>query len=198
MYNDLTCTSLMALLVEKFNLDTNVQLNLSCKLPSLDTMMKITNDDEVSSFVERACSTNNGMPHLYAIETKQRRQPYQQYCNQVFVAPQQHIGETSSQSSINQIDGQNTVRIIPEPVGIVQAVRLRKMTDIKEGGTEFGMATQEYVRKIIKDASEDDQFTRGPWLSVVKYINAGRSMPTGCFGDIKTFERMGNLESLLP
>nr|GEW28974.1 hypothetical protein [Tanacetum cinerariifolium] len=195
MYNDLMCTSLMVLLVEKFNLDTNVQLNLSCKLPSLDTMMKITNDEEVSFFVERACNTNDGMPHLYAVETKQRRQPYQQYRNQAFVAPQKHIGETSSQSSINQIDGQNTVSIIPEPTGIIQAARLYKTTDIKKGGTELGIATQEYVRKIIKDASEDGHFTRGPWLSTVKYI---RGMPTGFFGDIKTFERMGNLESLFP
>ncbi|GJW87604.1 hypothetical protein Tco_0162944 [Tanacetum coccineum] len=32
------------------------------------------------------------------------------------------------------------------------------------------MPTQKYVRKIIEDASEDDHFTLGPWLSIVQYL----------------------------
>nr|GEW09402.1 putative reverse transcriptase domain-containing protein [Tanacetum cinerariifolium] len=37
-----------------------------------------------------------------------------------------------------------------------KAAKLRKTAEIREGGHECVMPTQEYVRKIIADASEDD------------------------------------------
>ncbi|GJT56883.1 reverse transcriptase domain-containing protein [Tanacetum coccineum] len=62
-------------------------------------------------------------------------------------------------------------RIIPGPAGIIKAALLRKNADVMEGGHENVMPTQKYVRKIIKDASEDDHFTRGLWLSAVVYLH---------------------------
>ncbi|GJY46171.1 uncharacterized mitochondrial protein-like protein [Tanacetum coccineum] len=48
----------------------------------------------------------------------------------------------------------------------------RKTSEIREGGHNGEMLTQEYVRKITEEASEDDHFTRGPWLSAVQYLAA--------------------------
>nr|GEX12130.1 hypothetical protein [Tanacetum cinerariifolium] len=59
------------------------------------------------------------------------------------------------------------------------------------------MSTQEYVRKITEEASEDDHFTRGPWLSAVQYLAAEGSITTGCFGDMKTFIKNGKLEKVV-
>ncbi|GJT32664.1 hypothetical protein Tco_0923083 [Tanacetum coccineum] len=43
---------------------------------------------------------------------------------------------------------------------------------VREGGHNGEILTQEYVRKITEEASEDDHFTRGPWLSAVQYLAA--------------------------
>ncbi|GJZ29620.1 hypothetical protein Tco_0574267 [Tanacetum coccineum] len=51
---------------------------------------------------------------------------------------------------------ENPVRIIPGPAGIVQAAKLRKIADIQEGGEDFVILTQEYIRKVV----EDGDFTR--------------------------------------
>ena len=34
------------------------------------------------------------------------------------------------------------------------------------------ISTQEYMRKVVEDVGEDEDFTRGPWLSAVDYVNA--------------------------
>nr|GEX76272.1 hypothetical protein [Tanacetum cinerariifolium] len=77
------------------------------------------------------------------------------YHNSPFVAPKQHIvGGSSSQPNTNRA----TSPIHP-----------------------FGGKNAEYVRKIIKNASEDDQF------STVQYLNVKRGIRSGCFEDMKTF-----------
>ncbi|GJW20305.1 transposase, MuDR, MULE transposase domain protein [Tanacetum coccineum] len=53
------------------------------------------------------------------------------------------------------------------------------------------------MRKINEEASEDDHFTRGPWLSAVQYLAAEGSIATGCFGDMKTFIKNGKLEKVV-
>ncbi|GKF47325.1 hypothetical protein Tco_0137127 [Tanacetum coccineum] len=85
-------------------------------------------------------------------------------------------------SPIHLFGSKNAVRIIPSPVGILHVAKLHKTTDIREGGHDCVMVTQEYVRKIIKDASENDHFTCGPWLSAVEYLNAQGGIASGCFG----------------
>nr|GEY76718.1 hypothetical protein [Tanacetum cinerariifolium] len=56
---------------------------------------------------------------------------------------------------------------------------------------------KEYVRKITEEASEDDHFTRGPWLNAVQYLAAEGSITTGCFGDMKTIIKNGKLEKVV-
>ncbi|GJV98115.1 hypothetical protein Tco_1549692, partial [Tanacetum coccineum] len=86
------------------------------------------------------------------------------------------------------------IRIIPGHVGIVQTAKLCKIADTREGGEESVMSTQEYIRKVIKDVGEDDDFMRAPWLSVVEYVNVDGGIVTGCFGDVKKFLKNGKLE----
>nr|GEU37612.1 hypothetical protein [Tanacetum cinerariifolium] len=57
-------------------------------------------------------------------------------------------------SPTHPFGGENAVKIILSPAGIIQAVKLRKTTYIRECGHECVMPTQEYVRKII-DANKD-------------------------------------------
>ncbi|GKG52004.1 hypothetical protein Tco_0544642, partial [Tanacetum coccineum] len=45
------------------------------------------------------------------------------------------------------------------PAGNLQLTQLRKTSKIKEGGHNGEMSTQEYVRKITEEASEDDHFS---------------------------------------
>ncbi|GJR88613.1 hypothetical protein Tco_0212624 [Tanacetum coccineum] len=64
------------------------------------------------------------------------------------------------------------VRIIPGSAGIVQAAKLHKITYIQEGREECVMSTHEYIRKVVEDVGEDEDFTRGSWVSVVDFVNA--------------------------
>ncbi|GKC98606.1 hypothetical protein Tco_1168881 [Tanacetum coccineum] len=79
------------------------------------------------------------------------------------------------------------------PAGIVQIAKLRKIDDTQEGGEESIISTQEYIRKVIKDVGENDDFTRASWLSVVEYVNVDGWIVTGCFRDVKN----GKLEKVV-
>ncbi|GKE28143.1 hypothetical protein Tco_1443527 [Tanacetum coccineum] len=83
-----------------------------------------------------------------------------------------------SQQNTHSFGNDNAVRIIPSPAGNLQLTQLRKTSKIKEGGHNGEMSTQEYVRKITEEASEDDHFTRGMWLSAVQYLAAEGSIAT--------------------
>ncbi|GJX83931.1 hypothetical protein Tco_0333412 [Tanacetum coccineum] len=89
------------------------------------------------------------------------------------------------------------IRIIPGPAGIVQTTKLCKLVDTQEGGEESAMSTQEYIRKVIEDVGEDDDFTRALWLSVIYYVNVYGGIVTGCFGDVKEFLKNGKLEKVV-
>ncbi|GJV39330.1 hypothetical protein Tco_1340150, partial [Tanacetum coccineum] len=58
------------------------------------------------------------------------------------------------------------------------------------------MSTQGYIRKVIEDVGEDDNFTRVPWLSVIDYVNVDGGIVTGYFGDVKKFLNNGKLEKV--
>ncbi|GJX52139.1 hypothetical protein Tco_0280508 [Tanacetum coccineum] len=85
--------------------------------------------------------------------------------------------------------------IIPDPASIVQATKLRKIADTREGEEESVMSTQEYIRKVIED--DDEYYTHGSWLSVVEYVNVDGGIVTGCFGDIKKILKNGKLEKVV-
>ncbi|GJW18509.1 hypothetical protein Tco_0025945 [Tanacetum coccineum] len=61
--------------------------------------------------------------------------------------------QTLLSSQNNQVDnyGEKPIRIILVPADIVQAAKLRKIADTGEGGEEFIMSTEEYIRKVIED-----------------------------------------------
>nr|GEV71196.1 hypothetical protein [Tanacetum cinerariifolium] len=91
----------------------------------------------------------------------------------------------------------NAVRLILGPADILQLAQLRKTSENWEGGHNCEMSTHEYVRKITEKASEDDHFTRRPWLSAFQYLAAEGSIATGCFGDMKTFIKNGKVEKVI-
>ncbi|GJX72665.1 reverse transcriptase domain-containing protein [Tanacetum coccineum] len=161
MYDDMTYSLLVEMVVKKFNLDPNDRLNLSIKLPSLH--LDITDDEDVIFFVKCASSsTDDGIAHLY-VGQPTRTQP----------------------------------RIIPRPFGILQMAMLLKNTYVMEVGHENVMPTQEYVRKISEDVSEDDHFTFGPWLSAIVYLHGEGAMASGCLGDMKKYCKNGKLEMVV-
>ncbi|GKB16838.1 transposase, MuDR, MULE transposase domain protein, partial [Tanacetum coccineum] len=58
-------------------------------------------------------------------------------------------------------------------------------------------ATQEYIRKIIEDVGEDDDFMRTSWLSAIDYVNVDGGIVMGCFGDVKKFLKNGKLDKVV-
>ncbi|PWA67608.1 hypothetical protein CTI12_AA313950 [Artemisia annua] len=64
---------------------------------------------------------------------------------------------------------------------------------------ECVISTQEYIRKVVEDVGEDEDFTRGPWLSVVEFVNAngGEGVVFGCLGDIKSFINNGKVDQVV-
>nr|GEV77528.1 hypothetical protein [Tanacetum cinerariifolium] len=56
---------------------------------------------------------------------------------------------------------QKSVRIITGPAGIVQAAKLLKQRDILLGWDMGVMSTQEYMKKVVEDVGEDDDFKSG-------------------------------------
>nr|GEW65589.1 hypothetical protein [Tanacetum cinerariifolium] len=72
-----------------------------------------------------------------------------------------------------------------------------KPNRIIPGGEESVMSTQEYIRKVIEDVGEHDDFTCAPWLSAIDYVNIDEGIVTGCFGDVKKFLKNGKLEQIV-
>ncbi|GJY05511.1 hypothetical protein Tco_0371451 [Tanacetum coccineum] len=75
--------------------------------------------------------------------------------------------------------------------------KLRKLFDTQEGGEESVTSTQEYIRKVIEDVGEDDDFTCASWLRAIDYVNVDGGIVTGCFGDAKKFLKNGKLEKVV-
>nr|GEX43873.1 hypothetical protein [Tanacetum cinerariifolium] len=107
--------------------------------------------------------------------------------------------QTMFSSQNNKVDNYvvKLIRIIPGPVDIVQTAKLRKLAYTREGREETVMSTQEYIRKVIEDVGEDDDFTRASWLSVLEYVNVDGGIVTGCFGDVKKFFKNRILEKVI-
>ncbi|GJU35744.1 transposase, MuDR, MULE transposase domain protein [Tanacetum coccineum] len=69
MYDDMSYTMLHEMMKKKFNLEADDRINLSVKLPSFDSIMDITDNDEVKFFVECACRSDE-ISHLYVFQPK--------------------------------------------------------------------------------------------------------------------------------
>ena len=44
---------------------------------------------------------------------------------------------------------------------------------------------------------EDEDFSRGPWLSTVDFVNANGGVVYGCLGDIKSFINNGKVDQVV-
>ncbi|KAM7471080.1 hypothetical protein LguiA_009263 [Lonicera macranthoides] len=66
-----------------------------------------------------------------------------------------------------------TFRLIPGPAGAIQAAMLRKAHEHRDlPPDESPVPTQEYIRRAVEDAEEDDDFRHNPWLSAVDFLIA--------------------------
>nr|GEX27596.1 hypothetical protein [Tanacetum cinerariifolium] len=86
---------------------------------------------------------------------------------------------------------ERATRIISGPIGIFQMDRIHKLNNFNDA------PTQEYIRKLIDDVSEDDDFKRRPWITTLEFINDNEEIEGGCFGDIKSYPTKGKLEKVV-
>ncbi|GJV06282.1 zf-CCHC domain-containing protein [Tanacetum coccineum] len=91
----------------------------------------------------------------------------------------------------------NPVRIIHGPAGIVQAAKLLKQRDILFGLDGVVMSTQEYIKKVVEDVSEDEDFKSGAWVNATNYVNANCGTVTGCLRDIKNFLKNRKIDQVV-
>ncbi|GKF38253.1 hypothetical protein Tco_0118314, partial [Tanacetum coccineum] len=70
---------------------------------------------------------------------------------------------------------------------IVQQANLLKIRDILLGWDGGVMSTQEYMKKVVEDVGEDEDFKSGSWVSATDYVHATGGIVSGCLGDIKNF-----------
>nr|GEY74139.1 hypothetical protein [Tanacetum cinerariifolium] len=75
--------------------------------------------------------------------------------------------------------------------------KLRKQSDIHEGGGDSVLSTQKYMKKVVGDVGEDENFKSGSWVSATGYANANGGIVSECLGDIKKFLNNGKLNPVL-
>nr|GEY66752.1 hypothetical protein [Tanacetum cinerariifolium] len=71
---------------------------------------------------------------------------------------------------------------------------LRKKADVQAGDHENILTTQEYVKKVNEDVSEDNHFTQGPWLMATVYLHGQGVIASGCLGNVEKYCKNGKLE----
>ncbi|GKE10611.1 transposase, MuDR, MULE transposase domain protein [Tanacetum coccineum] len=59
------------------------------------------------------------------------------------------------------------------------------------------MSTQEYIKKVVEDVDDDEDFKSGSWVSATDYVHATGGIVTGCLGDIKNFLKNRKLEQVV-
>ncbi|GJW50667.1 hypothetical protein Tco_0092018 [Tanacetum coccineum] len=80
---------------------------------------------------------------------------------------------------------------------VLRPSKLLKQTDISDGGDGCVMSTQEYIKKVVEDVGEDEDFKSGSWVSATDYVNANGGIVSGCLGDIKNFLKNGKLDQVV-
>ncbi|GKB68681.1 phospholipase-like protein [Tanacetum coccineum] len=79
---------------------------------------------------------------------------------------------------------EKSTRVIPGP-----ASRIHKLCNFKDD------PTQDYIRKHLDDV--DDDFKRRPWVTALEFINDGREIRGGYFGDIKSYIKNKKLKKVV-
>nr|GEZ61161.1 hypothetical protein [Tanacetum cinerariifolium] len=87
--------------------------------------------------------------------------------------------------------------MIPGPASIVQQAKLLKQWDILLGWDGAVKSTQEYMKKVVDDVGEDEDFKSGSWVSVTDYVNANGGIVSGCLRDIKNYLNNGKLDQIV-
>nr|GEW39376.1 hypothetical protein [Tanacetum cinerariifolium] len=82
-------------------------------------------------------------------------------------------------------------------VRIVQLAKIRKKLDIHEGGDDSVLSTQEYMKQVVEDVGEDEDFNNGSWVGATEYVKANGGIVSGCLRDIETFLKNGKLEQVV-
>ncbi|GJR03646.1 hypothetical protein Tco_0526630 [Tanacetum coccineum] len=103
----------------------------------------------------------------------------------------------SSTSVETSTPTQKPVRIIPGPTGIVQAAKLLKQMDVILGWDGAVMSTQEYMKKVVEDVGEDEDFKSESWVSVTDYVNANGGIVSGCLRDIENILKNEKLDKVV-
>ncbi|KAI3796945.1 hypothetical protein L1987_39632 [Smallanthus sonchifolius] len=96
-------------------------------------------------------------------------------------------------TSASQAEPSLQPHTIPGPAGIVQAAKLRKVQE------EHAMATQEYIRKVVEDPEEDEDFKRNPWLTAIEFLYADgmfNSASNAHLGEINENQKDGKLDQV--
>nr|GEY80198.1 zinc finger, CCHC-type [Tanacetum cinerariifolium] len=75
--------------------------------------------------------------------------------------------------------------------------KLLKEMDILIGWDGAVMSTQEYMKKVVEDMGDDEDFNSGPWVSATDYVHATGGIVTECLGDIKNFLKNKKLEQVV-
>nr|GEX24787.1 hypothetical protein [Tanacetum cinerariifolium] len=75
--------------------------------------------------------------------------------------------------------------------------KLLKQRDIILGWDEAVMSTQEYMKKVVEDVGEDEDFKSVVWVSATVYVKANGGIVSGCLRDIKNFLKNGKLEQVV-
>ncbi|GJX40864.1 ribonuclease H-like domain-containing protein [Tanacetum coccineum] len=96
-----------------------------------------------------------------------------------------HVRETITITSTQNTDG------------IVQVEEIRKQSDIHEGGDDSVLSTQEFMKQVVEDVGEDEDFNSGPWVGATEYVKANVGIVSGCIGYIKTFLKNEKLEQVV-
>ncbi|GKE21023.1 hypothetical protein Tco_1432535 [Tanacetum coccineum] len=94
------------------------------------------------------------------------------------------------------LSAQKLVRIIPGPAGIVQQAKLMIQRDILLGW-DGAVMTQDYMKKVVEDVGEDEDFKSGPWVSATNYVNDNGGIVSGCLADIKNFLNSRKLDQVV-
>nr|GEY04163.1 hypothetical protein [Tanacetum cinerariifolium]GEY07986.1 hypothetical protein [Tanacetum cinerariifolium] len=70
MYDDMTYSLLVKMVVKIFEFDPNVWLNLSVYIPSLNSQLDIIDDEDVKFFVDCTSNSTDGIPRIHVGQPK--------------------------------------------------------------------------------------------------------------------------------
>ncbi|GJS18591.1 hypothetical protein Tco_0413063 [Tanacetum coccineum] len=91
-------------------------------------------------------------------------------------------------SDLNNQNGQWELNldIDDSDIRLTPVLRPCSSTHIQDGGEGCVMSTQEYMKKVVEDVGEDEDFKSGSWVSDTDYVNAngGISCSPNVIGDI--------------